>query len=107
MKNRGYTLLELLGVIVILALLTTLVFPSVLNAIKKSSDQTDKLSMDLINNAVDLFISENKNDYPKINGNTYCIPLVELTKSDYLKTEIWQEPLHRILKVPAHYGSCV
>ena len=62
MKNRGFTLLELLGVIIILALLTTLVFPSVLNAIKKSSDQTDKLSMDLISNATDIYI-ERGNDF--------------------------------------------
>ena len=39
MKNRGYTLIELLGVIIILALLTTLVFPSVINTIKKSNDE--------------------------------------------------------------------
>ena len=69
MKNRGFTLLELLGVIVILALLTTLVFPSVLNAIKKSSNQTDKLSMDLISNAADLYIENNANDFEKTNGN--------------------------------------
>ena len=38
MKNKGYTLLELLGVIILLALLTILVFPSVINTINKDTD---------------------------------------------------------------------
>ena len=88
MKNRGFTLLELLGVIVILALLTTLVFPSVLSVIKKASNKTDELSMKLISNAVDLFISENKNDYPIVKGNVFCIPLTKLQNTEYLNENI-------------------
>ena len=88
MKNRGYTLLELLGVIVILALLTTLVFPSVLNAIKKSSNQTDKLSMDLISNAADLYIENNVNDFKKRNGSKFIIEIDELIEDGNLPSSV-------------------
>ena len=88
MKNRGFTLLELLGVIVILALLTTLVFPSVLNAIKKSSNQTDKLSMDLISNAADLYIENNTNEFIKFNGNKYVIEIETLIDEGNLPSNI-------------------
>lgn len=88
MKNRGFTLLELLGVIVILALLTTLVFPSILNAIKKSSEETDKLSMDLINNAADLYIENHANEFPKNNGNKYIIEMKELIEDGNLPSNI-------------------
>lgn len=88
MKNRGFTLLELLGVIVILALLTTLVFPSVLNAIKKSSDQTDKLSMDLISNAADLYIESHANDFKKRNGSKFIIDMTELIEDGNLPNNI-------------------
>lgn len=88
MKNRGFTLLELLGVIVILALLTTLVFPSVLNVIKKSSEETDKLSMDLISNAADLYIENNPNDFKKRNGSKFIIDMNELMEDGNLPSNI-------------------
>lgn len=88
MKNRGFTLLELLGVIVILALLTTLVFPSVLNTIKKSSNETDKLSMDLISNATDLYIENHANDFEKINGSKFIIDMNELIEEGFLPESI-------------------
>lgn len=88
MKNRGYTLLELLGVIVILALLTTLVFPSILNSIKESSDDADKLSMNLIDNAVDLYIENHANDFKKRNGSRFIIEMNELIEDGNLPSNI-------------------
>jgi len=88
MENRGYTLLELLGVIVILALLTTLVFPSVLNVIKKSSDQTDKLSMDLISNAADLYIENHADNFRKRNGSKFIIDMNELIEDGNLSSNV-------------------
>lgn len=96
MKNRGFTLLELLGVIVILALLTTLVFPSVLNAIKKSSNQTDKLSMDLISNAADLYIENNLNEFIKFNGNKYIIEIENLIEEGNLPNNIKMSDIDNI-----------
>ncbi len=88
MKNRGYTLLELLGVIIILALLTTLVFPSIINSIKKSSDKIDSATMELISNAADLYIDNNLNDFIKNNGNKYEIKLQDLLDSSNLPNSI-------------------
>ena len=88
MKNRGFTLLELLGVIVILALLTTLVFPSILNTIKKSSNQTDELSMDLISNAADLYIENHANDFKKRNGSKFIIDMKELIEDGNLPSNV-------------------
>ena len=88
MKNKGFTLIELLGVIIILALLMIIVFPSIINSIKKSSNEKDELVVDLIYNATDMYISKNKNNYPKNNGNVYCIPLTQLKDTDYLKEEM-------------------
>ena len=88
MKNRGFTLLELLGVIVILALLTTLVFPSVLNVIKKSSNRTDKISMDLINNAADIYIENHANSFKKRNGSKFIIDMKELIEDGNLPSNL-------------------
>lgn len=78
MKNRGYTLLEVLGVIVILAVLTTVVFPSLINFIKKSSDEIDEYSMKLISNAADLYIKARKDSYIEYNDNKYIIDVQDL-----------------------------
>lgn len=88
MKNRGFTLLELLGVIVILALLTTLVFPNVLNTIKKSSDQTDKFSMELISNAADIYIENHANSFKKRNGSKFIIDMKELIEDGNLPSNL-------------------
>lgn len=84
MKNKGFTLIELLGVIVILSLLTLIVFPSVVNLVKSSSNDTDKVTIDLINNAADIYISNHINDFPKTNGNKYRIELTDLIAEDLL-----------------------
>ena len=91
MKNKGYTLLELLGVIVILAILVTLVFPSVINFIKSSNDKKDKLTTDLIISATESYIKDNSNQYSAIFGNTYCIPLDILVGLNYLDDDIVED----------------
>ena len=39
LKNKAFTLIELLGVIIILALLMIIVFPSIINSVKNSSNK--------------------------------------------------------------------
>ena len=87
-NKKGFTLIELLGVVIILGLLVTLVLPSIINSIKKSSDETDTITKDLVLNAADLYIRDNKNYYEVSNGSEFCIPLIDLTNSSYLKTPL-------------------
>lgn len=87
-NKKGFTLIELLGVVIILGLLVTLVLPSIINSIKKSSDETDAITKDLVLNAADLYIRDNKNYYEVSNGSEFCIPLIDLTNSSYLKTPL-------------------
>lgn len=86
--KKGFTLIELMGVIIILALLLTLSLPSIINFVKSSNDKTDKINLDLIYSATDSYISENKNDYPRIKENVYCIPLKDLVEDNKLKSPI-------------------
>ena len=88
MKKNGFTLMELMGVIVILSLLIVLCLPSIVNFIKSSNDETDKITLDLIYNATENYIKEYKNDYPKIKENVYCIPLIDLVDDGKLKSPI-------------------
>lgn len=88
MKNNGFTLVELLGVIIILALLTILVFPSIINSVKSSGEKTDALTLDMIYRASELYISNHKSDFIKKEGNKYVISLKDLVAEDLLASPI-------------------
>lgn len=88
MKNKGFTLIELLGVMIILALLLILVFPSVINMIKKSNTEKDDLTRDLIINAANLYVKDNIDDFIETNGNMYPISVKDLVYDGYIKSPI-------------------
>jgi len=88
MKNKGYTLIELLGVVIILALLISFVMPSIIKTIKKSNNTKDELVVDLIYNAAELFIKEQSKHIHKEYGNTYCIKLNTLVEENYVKGKL-------------------
>ncbi len=86
--NKGYTLVEVLGVIIILILLTALVLPNVINSIKSSTNKSDELMEDIIISSAKLYMSDNYSDMKIDNGFTYCISLSTLVKNGYLETPI-------------------
>ena len=88
MKKNGFTLVEMLGVIIILAFLMSIVLPNLINFIKEKNEDADEMNRKLIYNAVELYIDDNKSDFPKVEGNSYCITLETLTTADYLKSPI-------------------
>ena len=58
-KNaKGFTLIELIAVLVILAILALIVTPLVLNVIRKAKDSANKRSVDGYGRAVELAISD-------------------------------------------------
>ena len=88
MKKNGFTLVELLGVMVILALLMLFAFPKIINQVKSSTNSTDEFTEKLIYNATDLYMDDNKNMFVKDNEINYCIPLSTLVDNGYLKGPI-------------------
>lgn len=85
MKNKGFTLLELLGVIIILAILVTLSFPGVINFIKSSTTKKDKIINDLIISAAESYVVDNSSNLYLTNGIEYCISIDALIGKNYLK----------------------
>lgn len=83
MKANGFTLVEILGVVLILSLIVILAFPTIIENIRKSEDKIDTASKNLIQNAVELYIDDNKVNFSE--KKEYCINLGELFKAGYLK----------------------
>ena len=88
MKNKGFTLAEVLGVVVILGLLVIVAFPPLLNQLKKSKNTLSEAELKILGEAAGLYIDDHLSNYPTVEDNVYCISLDTLVKNGYLKSPI-------------------
>lgn len=88
MGKKGFTLIELIGVILIVSLLILLVLPKIVNSVRNSSDDTDNLTKEMIYKASELYIANHVNDFPKTNGNKFVIKLKDLVDEKLLTSPI-------------------
>lgn len=80
--NKGFTLIELIGTIVILAVISLIAFPSVVNLLSQSNKTVDDKTKDFIcAKAVD-YANENKDDYSN------SLTVADLMNKGYLSTSI-------------------
>ena len=80
-KKCGFTLVELLGVIILLALIVLIAFPSIINVVKKSDNSISEANQALILQAAEQQVDENKNIYT---DGTYCIKVEQLIDDGFL-----------------------
>ena len=99
MKKNGFTLIEILGVVVILSMIVILAFPTITKNIKKSETKIDSASMELIKSATDLYMDDNKVLYPQKLGDEYCITLQKLVDSGHLRTPIMNVKTNQEIKL--------
>lgn len=88
MKQKGFTLTEMIAVVLIIALLTIIILPSILNQLQSQKDNISKASMQLIYDATELYIKERQSMYPMAAGETYCISLESLVNAGKLKNPL-------------------
>ncbi len=75
MNKKGFTLAEILGVIVIIALLLLLLMPTIIDKMAQNGDKAGEINDSLIYDAVDNYIEEN---IDKNKPGNYCIPIQDL-----------------------------
>ena len=90
MKKNGFTLVELLAVVTIIALISVLAVPNILGGINRKKGEINDVNKKLIEAAANIYIDRNINlyDFSIDDGSTYCIVLQELVNSDLLSTPI-------------------
>lgn len=86
--NKGFTLAEVLGVIIILGLLIVVSFPPLLNQLKKSQKTLNDATLKIIGTAAEQYIDEHATEYPIVDTNVYCIGLNTLVTGGYIKSPI-------------------
>ncbi|HPF83754.1 MAG TPA: type II secretion system protein, partial [Bacilli bacterium] len=80
MNNKGFTLVEVLGVIVVLTLIFALAFPNVMRQFKKSDDAITLATKKIIIEGFKDYVEDNDID---IEGG-YCIGISNLLEQDYV-----------------------
>jgi prepilin-type N-terminal cleavage/methylation domain-containing protein len=72
-KKRGFTLLELLVVVGLIAILSAVVIVSINNARSKGGDAGVKTNLHTVSNQAELFFLNNTNSYLPSGGSTFSI----------------------------------
>lgn len=87
-NNRGFTLVELLVVIVILIAIVSLAIPSITSSMERSKDKINAGKLEVLGSAGELYLSSKNrsklNDYYK--GKCY-VTLTELKTDGYISDE--------------------
>lgn len=82
MRNRGFTLVELLAVVTIFAILCVLAVPPILNQVNNNKSAVNDANLEIIYKAADLYIDNKKA------SATYCVTLQELVDRDLLASPV-------------------
>ena len=94
MNKKGFTLTEIIGVVIILALIALIAFPSILNLIKGTENKLDSATQLLINTAAKQYMSKYEDNFATISNSTYCIFVDDLVKENFLTPAIVEDKLY-------------
>ena len=72
MKNRGFTLIEMLGVMIILTFLAFIVSEVIINNINDTNSKLEKLANDILISSARDYVSKNEFEFEKKINNSYC-----------------------------------
>ena len=85
MNQKGFTLVEIIGVLTILTLIVLVAFPNILGAMTKTEEKMDEATETLL-------ITNAKNYWNDTTimaeGSNYCVRIKTLIKQNYTKTPI-------------------
>lgn len=86
--KRGFTLVELLGVIVILGIIAVIAFPSIINQITDARNNIEENTNTLIFDAAESYFEDYANLDSTSSGKYYCVTLETLVDEGLLNEPI-------------------
>jgi len=84
MNKKGFTLVELLGVLIIMAIIMVVVVTPIIGQIRNTAKKLDSASLQVLYKSTTSYLDANKNLYPKSDGMVYYISVGQLIDSGKL-----------------------
>ena len=84
--KRGFTLVEMMAVIVIIGILSIVTVSLIVNKIKGKSSDIDDVTKKIIYNAANLYLTDTVSEIGE--NSTFCVPLNDLVNKGYLSDPI-------------------
>ena len=84
--KKGFTLIEMLVAVFILALISMLVIPTIVNKIAEQKENLNSTTLNMIYSAATLYFDDY--EVVKEKGTSYCVTLDRLVKENYLTSPI-------------------
>lgn len=81
--NKGFTLIELIGTVVILAMLSLLALPAILNVLDNSNKKVDTETQNFLKSAASSYFNDHKDD-----TNIESVEVKTLMEEGYISTTI-------------------
>lgn len=91
MNKKGFTLIELMAIIIILGIISLIVVPTVNDTLKKQKVRLYEKQVDTIEKAAESWSSVNTNELPEI-GENICVELDLLVSSGFLGNSDIKDP---------------
>ena len=86
--KKGFTLAELLGVLVVLGLIAMITFPVVTNSLSSSKIKLCETQLKQIENAARAYAADHLEVLPGTDGDTYNVTLTTLSSEGYIDSKI-------------------
>ena len=99
MKQKGFTFIEMLAVVVLLALLVVIAYPIVADQIKSTNEDLTNSEKEILYNSAYSYIQDNINDYPIRSGNVFCISIGSLSQAGKIPVTIKHVKNDSVVKV--------
>lgn len=89
-NNRGFTLVELIAVMTLLAAIILVTVPVIINTIKKNDDKLGENFEKSLKQAAELYVERNRDVFPDLNniGGTAEVSTDTLIEEGYLKQDL-------------------
>lgn len=86
--KKGFTLVEMLAVVVILGLVLVIAIPQIQNEVANKKTAVHNTTLRMIYDAAEIYVTSDNYNFKKEAGNNYCIHLQDLVDRELLEDPI-------------------
>ena len=88
LNNKGFTLVELLAVLVILVAIMGIAIPSISSSLERTKEKQNNARLEIIKSAAEMYVTDHKNAvYEELEGYNTCYFSISSHLSEYLSED--------------------